>query len=144
MCAIPLIALTFCSCIFSAGPVTVQALRPIEPTSKALTLLSDGPYLEDMSSALSKEGFNVTGPVLPGKAFSTRYGFRFYIQTGQAICVFTGSIIGDAAFTLVDLNSGENVVILKQYGATGPCSSVDPVYPGIAAELSKLWIVPKE
>lgn len=117
----------------------IGASQPIESTSKALTLISDGPYVEQMAAALSNERFSVIGPVLPGKAYSTRYGFRFYIQTGQVFCIFTDSIIGDASLTIVDLQSGGAIAVFKQTGATGPCSSVDPVYPGIAAEVSKLW-----
>lgn len=133
------VASTVIACTFAATPVATTVLRPISSVDKQLTVLSDGPYVEQMSAALASAGFDVVGYALPGRPLKTSYGFRFTMELGQTVCAFTPNVIGNASLTLVDLRSGETVANFRQRGAAGPCTSVDPVFPGLATEARRVW-----
>lgn len=137
------ISCNLCACMLSAGPVSRVSPHPLEPSPKAVTLLADGPYVADMASALSALGFRIAPVPVPGVSTSTRYGIRFHMEVGQMMCALTSSVVGYGVLTVVDMKSGETVTTISQNGATGPCTTIDPVYPGIAAELVRLWIPPK-
>lgn len=126
------------ACTMMAGPVSGSAVRAIDTKSNRLVMLRDGPYVQKMIDALSQAGFSVTGNV-PATQGSSRYGVRFNIELSQTVCVFTDHFVGNATLTLIDMESGQAVGEVRQRGATGPCTTVDPVYPGIASELRKIW-----
>lgn len=127
-------------CALSSGPVTSTVLRPVGPApSNSLTMLDDGPFVEKMVAALASEGFDVAGIAVPGRPPSTLYGVRFHFEMGQWICGLSTNVVGDAQLTVVNTESGLPVIVIKQWGPTGPCPPLEPVYTGMAAELRRLW-----
>lgn len=127
------------SCVMSAGPITKATFQPVDNSTRALTFLNYGSYVDQMIEALINAGFEVPGIATPGIAPTTKYGVRFNFTPTGGVCVLTDSITGNAVLVLVEIETGATIADLRQFGATGPCTTVDPVYPGLARELKTLW-----
>jgi hypothetical protein len=127
-------------CVMSAGPVHEATSGQMGASARSVTLLSDGPYNERLAEELVRQGFAVRPTPTPGVLPQTKYGVRFNIQVGQTVCVFTPNVVGDATLTVVDLRNSDVIKTFRQRGATGNCSSVDPVYPALVRSLSASWV----
>lgn len=136
----------------SSDPVSVVKLGEIYPSSRELSVLNGTPYLAEMTLALSQKGIKVR-PITSQETITeqrtptisaqwhqvtTRYTMIIQIQPTRQICAFTDYRIVNATVNIVDTKTNENVAILKQRGADGPCSTVTPVFNSLASEIAKL------
>jgi len=54
-------------------------------------------------------------------------------------CALTEYNIHNFTLTLFDLNSNQIVLVLKQTGSDGPCTTIKPVFDTLASKLSEVW-----
>lgn len=134
------------------GPVNVRKVAPIDLSSRTFVLLSQTEYLADLAAELGVHGFRVRPLVRRGQGEvavtgggtgialyeGAKYGLQIDRRFDQA-CAFTSSSIYAFTITIVDIESNEVVMVVRQTGADGPCTTVKPVWPTIAAAIAQNW-----
>jgi len=118
------------SCMFTRGPIDVVQLAPIRPVDKTLVLLTYPEYIGDLASELGPLGFTFRSRANYGVSVSRSYSME---------CVFTSSRIYDWTVTVIDLMTDNRVMVIRQKGSDGPCTTVEPVWPTIANAISENW-----
>lgn len=117
-----------------------------------MVLLSQSPYLADLAAALGEYGFRVRPLVRRGQGEiaatdggrgvalyeDARYGIQIDQRHDQN-CAFTASSIYDFTVTVIDIKQNEVVMVVRQSGADGPCTTVKPVWPTIAEAIALNW-----
>ena len=134
------------------GPVSVTSLAATDSSNRRLVLLSQTPYLADLASALGEYGFHVRPLVRQGQGqiaatgggsgFALFENERYGLQIDQVrrdACAFTGSSIYDFKFTVIDIRTNEVMMVVRQTGSDGPCSTVKPVWSTVAQAIAKNW-----
>jgi hypothetical protein len=138
--------------MLSSSPVTVKNLISENKGQKLITFMSPTPYIADMSVALSEAGFTVK-PMptqqqiveLQGNKISkyneavARWGISLQAQYSGMTCAFTEFGIYNFTLMLTDITNNQVVMVLKQKGSDGPCSTVKPVFGTLAESLSNNW-----
>jgi hypothetical protein len=146
-----LLLFTACSGL-SRGPVNVSKVAPIEAESRSLVLLSQTPYLADLAAELGVYGFRVKPLVRRGQGEvaatagggglaiyeDSKYGLQVDQRFDQA-CAFTSSSIYAFTVSIIDIERNEVVMVVRQTGADGPCTTVKPVWPTIAKAIAENW-----
>lgn len=149
--ALLVLALTGCATIKS-DPVEVVKLKPLVPGARQVTIVGKTPYLAEMTIALAKNGIElkpeaseetVSTQVRDGassqrRMASTRYGLDIQFDPTRQVCLFTDHRLVNAKATVIDLTTNTAVAVVSQRGSDGPCSTVDPVFPGMAKAISDL------
>jgi hypothetical protein len=135
----------------SSSKVTVQILEKGDKGAKVVTFLDDTPYIADMSVALSEHGFKIK-PMPTQQQINelksnklakydepvTRWGISIQTQYwGQ--CYLTDYAIFNFTLTLTDITNNKIVMVLKQKGSDGPCTTVEPAFGTLAKALSDNW-----
>jgi len=134
------------------GPVRMTRVAPIDTGSRSLVLLSQSPYLADLAGALGEYGFRVRplvrrgqGEVAAtdgGRGMALFEDARYGIQIDQKFahnCTLTASSIYDFTVSVIDIKNNEVVMVVRQSGADGPCTTVKPVWPTIAEAIAHNW-----
>lgn len=138
---------------FSSGPVEVSSLVAMQSGPREITIINSTPYLAEMTVAFAAQGIvlkpapsegSVTTPGTDGttslrKKASTRYGLDLQVAPTRQICAFTDYRIVNAKATVIDLSTNTVAAVVSQRGSDGPCTTVDPVYLGLAAGVAGLF-----
>lgn len=149
-----LIASMFQGCIvWSSSPVAVNNLAKEVKGSKVVTFVSPTPYIADFTAALAEHGFTVRpmptqqeiiefqrakNRIVTFNEATARYGLT--LQARQSgVCAFTEFGIYNFTLMLTDITNNQVVMVLKQKGSDGPCSTVEPVWGTLAKALSENW-----
>lgn len=148
-----LVSVNFTGCVMlSSSEVTVKNIEKSDKGPKAVTILNNTPYMGDMSVALSEYGFSVK-PMptqqqiieLQGNKLAkyneavTRWGISIQTQYSGMTCVFTEYKIYNFTLILTDITNNKVVMVLKQKGSDGPCTTIQPVFGTLAKALSDNW-----
>ena len=136
----------------NSGPVNVTKIAKIDASTRELTFLTGTPYMAELTLALTKSGFKVIplatqysdsskGSYSASQVTqsSTRYGLVFTTVGTRQVCAFTDHTLINATASIIDIKSNETVAILTQRGSDGPCTTVEPVFETMAAELARIW-----
>lgn len=70
---------------------------------------------------------------------TTRWGITLQTQFSGMECAFTDFNIHHFTLILTDIYTNQIVLILKQKGSDGPCTTVKPVFGTLAEALSQNW-----
>lgn len=147
-----LIVLSGCV-MLSSSPVTVNTLVKDEKGPKVVTFLTQTPYIADMSVALAEHGFTVkpmpsqqqviemqgAGRLAKFNEATARYGITLQTQFSGMTCTFTDFNIHHFTLMLTDITTNQVIMVLKQKGSDGPCTTVKPVFPTLAEALDRNW-----
>ncbi|MGH8190752.1 MAG: hypothetical protein ACREP2_04835 [Rhodanobacteraceae bacterium] len=120
---------------------------------RVVTFLNATPYFVEMTEALAENGFTVkpmasqqyvTQSEAPGKIgqyneASTRYGLTLLAAPTSYTYVLTDHAVYNFTLMVTDITKNRIVLILKQKGSDGPCTTIKPVFPTLAASLSSAW-----
>ena len=115
-------------------------------------LLTPTPYAADLHVALGERGILVRPLARAGAATAaaTQGGdgvavyepARYGVQLDQRFamrCALTPNAIYDFTLSVVDIRANAVVVVVRQRGADGPCSTVKPVWPTLADAIARVW-----
>jgi hypothetical protein len=122
--------------VMTSGPVSMTQLQHESMGAKEVAFVAPTPYLADMTKALAAEGFKVMTDPNPAGA---NWGLTMTARDLSTPCAFTPASILDFAVVVTDLHTGQVVATLQQKGSDGPCTTVQPVFPTLAAKLADLW-----
>ncbi len=139
--------------MMSSTPVTVNSLTNIEKGKKEVTFLNQTLYIADLSIALAENGFVVkpmptqmqiteiqsSTRTANYKEASTRWGISLQTQDSGMKCAFTDFDIHHFTLMLTDIATNQVVLVLKQQGSDGPCTTVEPVFGTLAKALADNW-----
>lgn len=134
------------------GAVQVRQIAPIDSEDRVLVVLSQTQYVGDLSAELGPYGFRIRPLVRSdrggvavtrggdGLAFfeETRYGIQIEQRFDQN-CAFTPNSIYHFTVTVVDIHDNEVVLVVRQTGADGACTTVGAVWPTIARAIADHW-----
>jgi hypothetical protein len=139
--------------MLSSSEVSVKELVVVEKGDKRVTFLNNTPYLADMSVALSEYGFEVM-PIPSQQQIleirndtqlskyneaAARWGLTLSAKYSGGSCVFTDFHVYHFTLMLTDITNNQIVMVLKQKGSDGPCSSVKPVFDTLSQKLAEKW-----
>ena len=119
---------------------------------RTVTFLNATPYFAEMTEALADNGFTVKpmpsqqyvtqneggGKIEQYKEASTRYGLTL-LAAPVAPCALTTHAVFDFTLVVTDIAKNQIVLILKQRGSNGSCTTIKPVFPTLSAALSNAW-----
>ena len=139
--------------MMSSGPVAVSNLSNPEKGKKTVTFLNKTPYIAEMSIALAENGFVVkpmptqqqiteiqsTSRIAKYNEATTRWGISLQTQYSGMKCAFTDFDIHHFTLMLTDIETNQVVLVLKQKGSDGPCTTVEPVFGTLAKALADNW-----
>lgn len=142
------------SCVMmSSSEVSVKETVKLDKGAKRVTFLNNTPYLADMSIALSEYGFDVMP--MPSQQqiieiktdtklskyneAATRWGLTFTTQHSGMSCAFTDFNIHHFTLMLTDITNNKVIMVLKQKGSDGPCTTVEPVFISLSEKLAENW-----
>lgn len=140
-------------CMMSASKVQVSPLAKVDKGPKVVTFLHATEYIAEMSVALAEFGFAVkpmpsqqeilelqgAGRLAKYNEASTRWGITLTAKDAGMTCVLTDSDIYYFTMMLTDITNNQIVLVLKQKGSDGPCTTIKPVFEALAEELAKNW-----
>jgi hypothetical protein len=144
--------LTGCVMMHSSE-VTVKNIINEQKGPKVVTFLNNTPYIADMSVALAENGFTVKpmptqqqivelqGNTIMAKYNEavTRWGISLQTKDSGYTCAFTDYNIYHFTLMLTDITNNQVVMVLKQKGSDGPCTTVQPVFGTLSKALSENW-----
>ncbi|PCI42901.1 MAG: hypothetical protein COB49_13045 [Alphaproteobacteria bacterium] len=144
--------LTNCVMITSS-PVTANSLINTDKGPRIVTFLTPTPYIADMSVALAENGFLIkpmlsrqeitelqgSSRVVKYNEATARWGITLQTQHSGMTCAFTDFNIHHFTLMLTDIYTNQVVLVLKQKGSDGPCSTVKPVFEPLAEALAQNW-----
>jgi hypothetical protein len=139
--------------MLSSSEVSVKETMHVEKGVKQVTFLNNTPYLADMSIALSENGFEVMPMPTQQQIFeirndtqlskyneaSTRWGLTISTKNSGMSCALTDFNIHHFTLMLTDITNNKVVMVLKQKGSDGPCTTVKPVFDTLAQKLAETW-----
>ncbi len=139
--------------MMSSSSVKVRAMSGGPTGPRVVTFLNTTPYFPEMTEALAENGFTVkpmasqqyvTQREAPGKIgqyneASTRYGLTLLAAPTSLTCVLTDHAVYNFTLMVTDIAKNQIVLILKQKGSDGTCTTIKPVFPTLAASLSNAW-----
>lgn len=147
------VAMSLSGCLmFSASDVTVSNLDKAPKGPKVVSFLSDSSYMPEFSVALAQHGFKIKGAPSQQQIIrtdgnttsvfneaSTRWAVSVKTQGTGLLCAFTEFSVYNFTLTLTDIANNEVVMVLKQKGSDGPCTTIKPVFETLATALSENW-----
>jgi hypothetical protein len=147
------VALLLGACMFSSSDVSVKAMSGGPTGPRVVTFLAATPYFIEMTEALAENGYTVkpmasqqyvTEQEAPNKIgqyneASTRYGLTLLAAPTSLTCALTSHAVYDFTLMVTDIARNEIVLILKQKGSDGPCTTIKPVFPTLAESLANAW-----
>jgi hypothetical protein len=139
--------------MLSSSEVSVKETIQLEKGEKRVTFLNNTPYLADMSIAFSEYGFEVMPmptqeliyEIRNNRQLSkyneavTRWGLTLSTRNSGMTCAFTDFNIHHFTLMLTDITNNKVVMVLKQKGSDGPCTTVKPVFDTLAEKLAGRW-----
>lgn len=139
--------LSGCSNIHLVGtPVAVEPTVDMDKVYKIVTLVGDTPYREQLTAALTTQGFTVLSPAVEARpnhiqttVLATQWGIRLEQASTNFHCIFTEHSEYNFTLTLFDRYTGQTVTTLKQRATDGPCTTVSPVFGSLAKALRASW-----
>lgn len=145
-----LLALTAACSSMVRGSLNVAHISPIDEADRQLVVLTPTPYIGELAAELGPYGFRVRPQYRPGESEAAAAtttaavvdGARYGIQIEQKLeseCAFTSSSIYAFVFTIVDIELNEVVMVVRQTGADGACTTVKPVWPSVAKAIADNW-----
>lgn len=151
--AVLLATVLLSSCMLHSSKVDVTSVAGKLTGPRVVTFLKSTPYVVKMTVALAKRGFTVkampsqkyiTTRESPGKVTqyneaSARYGLTLIAQPTGLTCAFTRFAAYHFTLIVTDIQTNQIVLVLKQTGSDGPCTTVKPVFPTLAEALSNAW-----
>lgn len=140
-------------CMMSSSSVKVSAMSGGPTGPRVVAFLNATPYFAEMTESLAENGFTVkamasqqyvtqreaTGKIGQYNEASTRYGLTLLAAPTSLTCVLTDHAVYNFTLMVTDITENKIVLILKQKGSDGPCTTVKPVFPTLAAALAKAW-----
>ncbi|MDX2479063.1 MAG: hypothetical protein QNK24_01855 [Desulfuromusa sp.] len=151
---IVLLSFIMTGCMFSSGKVTVNNLKDEDKGPKKVFIENSTPYFVEMNESLKENGFTVMsqptqvklneiqakGAMSDNDESITRWGISLLTKTkGGWTCALTDSNILYFTLVLNDVSNNNSVMILKQLGSDGPCTTIKPVFPTLCKALSENW-----
>lgn len=141
------------ACMLSSSKVTSKAIDGGPHGPKTVTFLNATPYIPEMTEALSESGFIVKpmpsqqyvtqkegeGKIGQYNEASTRYGITLLAAPTTLTCALTSNAIYNFTLMVTDISKNEIVLILRQKGSDGPCTTVKPVFPTLSESLASAW-----
>lgn len=135
------------------GSVNVAHIAPIDEANRQLVVLTPTPYIGELAAELGPYGFRLRPQYRPGEGevaamadttarVAAGNGARYGIQIEQKLeteCALTSSSIYAFVFTIVDIEQNEVVMVVRQTGADGPCTTVKSVWPTVAKAIAENW-----
>ena len=73
------------------------------------------------------------------KVNQSKWGIDLSISDHPYQCVLTEYNIHNFTLTLINLNSNQINLVLKQTGSDGPCTTIKLVFDTLAKNLSEIW-----
>ena len=148
-----LIPVLLTGCVMlSSSEVAVKNLQKSEKGAKVVTILNNTPYIADMSVALSEYGFSIKpmptqqqiielqdNKLTKYNEAASRWWISIQTQSSGMTCAFTEHGIYNFTLILTDITNNQVVMVLKQKGSDGPCTTVQPVFGTLAKALSDNW-----
>jgi len=139
--------------MLSSSPVTVTNLSKPEKGEKIVTFLNSTPYIAEMSVALAENGFVVkpmptqqqitelqnSSRIAKYNEATARWGISLMTKHSGMKCAFTDFDIHHFTLILTDIQTNQVVLVLKQKGSDGPCTTVEPVFGTLAKALAENW-----
>ncbi len=139
--------------MMSSSEVTVKNVINNPKGPKVVTFLNNTPYIADMSIALAENGFTVKpmpsqqqitelqseSKIAKYNEASARWGISLQTKGSSYTCAFTDYNIHHFTLMLTDITNNQVVMVLKQKGSDGPCTTVQPVFGTLAKALSDNW-----
>lgn len=118
-----------------------------------MTFLNATPYFPEMAEALAENGFTVkpmpiqqyvtqhegSGKIGQYNEASTRYGLTLFAAPTAFTCALTSHAVYNFTLMVTDIAEDKIVLILKQKGSDGPCTTIKPVFPTLSESLSQAW-----
>jgi hypothetical protein len=146
-----LVQMTGCV-MLSSSDVSVKNLSKETRGPKVVTILNNTPYLPELSVALTETGFSVK-PMSSQEEITerqgnserkynratARYGITLQTYGSSMSCAFTDYNIYHFTMTVTDITNNQVLMVFKQKGSDGPCTTVKPVFPTLADALSRNW-----
>src|SRR5690606_15440085 len=134
------------------GSVNVRHVAPINESDRQLVMLSQTSYTGDLAAELGPYGFRIRPLVRQresdvamtdgGARVAAEEGVRYGLQIEQKLeseCAFTSSSIYAFVITVIDIENNEVVMVVRQTGADGPCTTVKSVWPTVARAIAENW-----
>lgn len=151
--AITILTLLTSCVMMSSSEVTVKNLINEPKGPKVVTFLNDTPYIADMSIALAENGFKIKpiptqqqitelqseSRIAKYNEATARWGISILTKGSSYSCAFTDYNVHHFTLMLTDITNNQVVMVLKQKGSDGPCTTVKPVFGTLAAALSENW-----
>lgn len=148
-----LAVLPLSACMMSSSKVAVKSTAAAPTGPKVVAFLAPTPYLPEMTEALAEHGFTVkamasqqyvtetqgAGKVAQYNEAATRYGLTLTAAPTTLDCVLTSHSIYNFTLLVTDIQRNEIVLVLRQKGSDGPCTTIKPVFPTLAASLGNAW-----
>lgn len=134
------------------GEIEINKLAHINNKERILVLLSHSEHLTDLSLELAKYNMRIKplarearskSAVVKGGMQNTSYEISKYgIQIDKKFdqnCAFTPASIYAFTVTVIDIETNEILMVIRQTGADGPCTTVNPVWPTLANAIYENW-----
>ncbi len=143
-----------CGCVMlKSSDVSVSNLVKSGKGPKVVTFMNNTQYIADMSIALSEQGFIVKpmpsqqevmelqsqSRITSYKEATTRWGITLEARYTGMDCALTEYSIHNFTLMLIDITNNQIVMVLKQRGSDGPCTTIKPVFGTLAGALSTNW-----
>ena len=141
-----------CASLVSSS-VSVNNLIKSDKGTKVVTFINNTRYIAEMSIALSEHGF-VVKPIpsqqeimeLKDKSriatyneATTRWGISLEARYTGIDCALTEYSVYHFTLMLIDITNNQIVMVLKQRGSDGPCTTIKPVFNTLAEALATNW-----
>lgn len=148
-----LAAISLSACMMSSSKVTVKSTASGPSGPKVVAFLAPTPYLPEMTEALAEHGFTVkamasqqyvtqaegNGKIGQYNEAATRYGLTLTAAPTALDCAFTSHAVYNFTLLVTDIQRNEIVLVLRQKGSDGPCTTVKPVFPTLSEALAAAW-----
>jgi len=141
-----------CASLVSSN-VSVNNLIKSDKGPKIVTFINNTRYIAEMSVALSEYGF-VVKPIPSQQEImelqdqsriatyneaTTRWGISLEARYIGIDCAFTEHSVYHFTLMLIDITNNEIVMVLKQRGSDGPCTTIKPVFNTLAEAIATNW-----
>ncbi|MHB8729704.1 MAG: hypothetical protein ACYC9K_11825 [Sulfuricaulis sp.] len=145
--------LSLSACMLSSSTVAVKSMSGGPTGPRVVTFLNPTPYFPEMAEALAENGFTVKpmasqqyvtqnegeGKIGQYNEASTRYGLSLFATPTTYTCALTSHAVYNFTLMITDIAKNQIVLILKQKGSDGPCTTIKPVFPTLSDALSNAW-----
>lgn len=126
---------------FSA-PLSIWRSDDFIAGERVLTLLSRGPYDNNIKASLSQHGFSLRVNANRSKEnVDTGFGLSFTYDRKQKCPSLNNEWLIKGFYEISDIKTGEVLLTIEKGGVTGSCGNVfrDQIFPELAVALSNTW-----